>query len=113
MKAEDLSLDEEIEATEARVSLEREGELADLRTVLESSQGQRVLRRILAFCGLFRLSYTRNADTYFREGQRKVGLWLFNEIVEASQNTDNLAWLLKQTAMETSLEEKNNGSRER
>ena len=52
----------------------------DLRAWLTTPQGRRSFWRVLdRECGLFALSYRGNADTYFREGQRSIGLTLMSE----------------------------------
>lgn len=64
---------------ELEAAMARKAELADLRAVLDTPEGVRVVRRILAATGLFRSSYTGNSDTTFWEGHRNLGLWLFAE----------------------------------
>lgn len=65
------------EATRKRLS-KRDSE--DLRTVLSQVQGRRFVWGLLEQCGVFRTSYTGNNDTFFREGQRNVGLLVLNSI---------------------------------
>lgn len=60
-------------------------EISDLCFVMRSREGERVLRRILGATRLYGLSYTRgdSHETAFREGMRRVGLWLLSEMGEA------------------------------
>ena len=72
--------------TELREELKRkrEKELQDLRKVLGSSEGRRVLWRILVKGAIFNSSFAQNAnETFFNEGRRSVGLWLTQEVSEA------------------------------
>ena len=66
------------------IKRQREKELQDLRKVLGSSEGRRVLWRILVKGAIFNSSFAPNAnETYFNEGRRSVGLWLTQEISDA------------------------------
>ena len=72
--------------TELREELKRkrEKELQDLRKVMSSSEGRRVLWRILTKGAIFNSSFAQNAnETFFNEGRRSVGLWLTQEVSEA------------------------------
>lgn len=68
-------------------------EAAELRNRMETEAWQRlvatedgvlVLRSILAQCHIFQLSYTRGdqLETAYREGARRVGLWLTAKLGE-------------------------------
>lgn len=58
-----------------RDELRRVQELADLDAVLGTAPGRRFLYRLIfTIAGTESLSYTGNAETYFREGRRDVGL---------------------------------------
>lgn len=65
-----------------RARLERKRELDDLRAVLATPEGRRLLWRHLAEAGVFRLSFAHGeADTTaFNEGRRSVGLALMADI---------------------------------
>lgn len=63
-----------------REELKRTQELADLETVLGLPAGRRFLYRLIfEISGTESLSYTGNAETYFREGRRDVGLTVRGE----------------------------------
>jgi hypothetical protein len=83
-KNEDTEVDEdEVQAAKAETArLARLEELNDLRTVMSTRQGRRFVWRLLEMTGIYRSSYTGNADTYFREGARNVGLVLMHDIQE-------------------------------
>lgn len=60
----------------------RQQEIDDVYFLLNCPQGRRFLWRYLGICGVYRLSYTANSDTNFREGERNIGLKLMNDIME-------------------------------
>jgi hypothetical protein len=115
MKSEDLVEDWEREQEEQResVDLRRRGQLADLRFLVSTEAGRRVVLRILNTSGLFRQSYTGNANTYFKEGQRSIGLWLFSELLAASESADPMAWLVKESGLWAAKEREAEDARRR
>jgi hypothetical protein len=58
-------------------------DIAELRSVLSTRRGRNLIFRMLERTGVFRLSYTGDENTFFREGERNVGLWLLNLVMEA------------------------------
>lgn len=52
----------------------------DLKFILETEQGRSYLYELLDFCGLYKGSFTGNSETFYREGQRNVGLKIFADI---------------------------------
>lgn len=70
------------EADEARKNqaVTRAQEIADLRTVMGTVQGRRFVWRLMDLAGVFRSSYTGNSDTFFREGQRNLGLIVMKDV---------------------------------
>lgn len=63
----------------------RDGQVKDILFLMDSVQGRRFMWRLLSRCGVYRLSYTGNSDTYFREGERNIGLWVLAELARADQ----------------------------
>lgn len=59
----------------------------DMVRVMQTPEGERLLRRILAFTRLFTVSYFPgdSHETAYREGRRQVGLWLLSAMGEADQ----------------------------
>ena len=60
-------------------------DLEDLRALLSTREGARFFARLLAACGVFRLSYTPG-DTHataFAEGQKNIGLMFYSDLLEA------------------------------
>ncbi len=78
--AYDASDEGQVEAARRKADQIREGELADLRAVLATRQGRRLVWRYLTRCGVFKTSMTGSSQTFFLEGQRNVGLWLLADI---------------------------------
>lgn len=74
--------DEDIEERRREKELQRETELNDLRFVLESPQGCRVMQRILG--NPFQPSMTGNSNTFFNEGVRAMSTKLARELKKAN-----------------------------
>lgn len=59
----------------------RETKVYDLRKVLETPEGRRVIWRVMELAGIFHGSFNQNALTMaFNEGKRDVGLVFIGEI---------------------------------
>lgn len=57
-------------------------EKAEVHMLLSTYEGRHLLWRILEKCGIYRTSFTGDAQlTAFREGERNIGLWVLTEIV--------------------------------
>lgn len=67
------------EAT-TKAKRKQQQEDTDLLVVMSSEEGRRFLWRLLCSTGLRRSSYTGNSETFFREGERNVGLRLQAEM---------------------------------
>ena len=53
---------------------------ADLRWIMSDPRGRRFIWRLLGITGIFRSSFTGNSETFFREGERNVGLKLLTDV---------------------------------
>lgn len=76
-------LDDEklIEEREQKEILKFKQEISDLKFVLSTPQGRRLLWRYLEFAGVYEQSaHASGSWTYFNEGRRSVGLKLLAEI---------------------------------
>lgn len=72
---------EKLEA-DARKRVVRDGEIADIRWLMSSKRGRRIMWRLLDLSGPFRLSFDANAmKMAFAEGNRNLGNQLFNEVM--------------------------------
>lgn len=54
----------------------------DMKWLMGSKRGRRIVWRLLERTGIFRSSFTGNSETFFREGMRNVGLVLMAQIHE-------------------------------
>lgn len=67
---------------EAAERLARKTEIADLKWLMSSKQGRRIMWRLLEMSGPFRMSFDTNAMRMaFNEGSRNMGNRLFNEVM--------------------------------
>ena len=82
----DLSrLEREAESDELKAREQRRRELEDLRWLLGHPQGRRIALRLLDMTGVFRSSFNHSGSVMaFNEGQRNVGLFLTDELLEAN-----------------------------
>ena len=67
-------------------------DIEDLRALLSIREGARFFARLLAACGVFRLSYTPG-DTHataFAEGQRNIGLTVYSDLLEVDPDVQKL-----------------------
>lgn len=55
-------------------------EADDIRWLMGSRRGRRIVWGVLERTGLFRSSFTGNSETFFREGERNIGLALMAQI---------------------------------
>lgn len=70
------------EEVEARKRLVREVETADVKWLMSSKRGRRIVWRLLDLSGPFRMSFDTNAmKMAFNEGNRNLGNLLFNEVM--------------------------------
>lgn len=75
----------QIKEQENRVRRKDERDLEDMRFILATTQGRRVIWRYLETCGVFKSSANNSGSwTYFYEGQRNIGLMLLADVENAS-----------------------------
>lgn len=67
--------------TAAQLILERE--IEELKIVLSQYAGRAFVWQILEECGVYKSSMTNDSWTFYKEGQRSVGLWLLQRLFEA------------------------------
>jgi hypothetical protein len=93
----DLTPEEEQEAERQLAQRQRED---DMRAVLETGAGRRVLWRMLEHAGIYQTTFAQDSErlSALLEGKRRVGLWLIGEIATA----DPMAYanLLRDSAQE-------------
>lgn len=75
-----------------RSRFERQVELDDLKWLMSSKRGRRIVWRLLSATGVYRQSYTGNgSDTFFREGARSIGLQLVEKLHAIDGGADSYA----------------------
>jgi hypothetical protein len=57
-------------------------EAEDFKWLMSDKRGRRVVWGLLDRAGVFRTSFTGNSETFFREGQRNMGLMIITTILE-------------------------------
>ena len=57
-------------------------EAEDIKWLMSGKRGRRVMWRLLDRAGVFRSSFTGNSETFFREGQRNIGLIYLGHVHE-------------------------------
>lgn len=67
---------------DARKRVSRQQEIGDLKWLMSSPRGRRIMWRLLELSGPFRISFDTNAmKMAFNEGNRNLGNQLFNEVM--------------------------------
>lgn len=85
-----LDLDSQDKASDARVRKSRTeavSEAEDIKWLMSGKRGRRVMWRLLDRAGVFRTSFTGNSETFFREGQRNIGLAYLSQVHEVAPET--------------------------
>lgn len=73
----------EREETEARKRLRQEVEDSDLRWLMNSGRGRRIVWRLFEFAGVNRISFDPNAAKMaFNEGNRNFGNFILGQIMD-------------------------------
>lgn len=81
-----IALNDQAEAADSKALRDRmaaEREAADIRWLMESEQGRRIVWRLLNQSGVFRSSFSSDALAMaFSEGNRNIGLQLMAQVHE-------------------------------
>ncbi len=64
----------------------RDNELADLRAILSTGPGQRVIWRFLEQAGVFNSIWTASAQIHYNAGKQDFGHFILAEIIEADES---------------------------
>lgn len=76
---------QDVRERESLARRERHRQLEDLRDVVATPAGRRVMWRLLDHCGVFRSTFTgHGARDAFNEGARNVGLFVMAELGDAA-----------------------------
>ena len=70
---------------ERRQKRDRDRELSDLRHVLSTDQGRRVLWRLLEHCSVFRTIWDPSSRIHHNAGRQDVGHFVMAELEEADE----------------------------
>lgn len=62
---------------------QRDQELEDIKTLLNTPQGVRFFRRLFDVGCMFQTTFTGNSNSFFKEGHRNFALIFFNDVCEA------------------------------
>lgn len=65
----------------------RDSQQNDLRVVLNSDSGRRVLWRIMSECGTFNSIWHPSAAIHYNSGKQDLGHWLMGEITETDEES--------------------------
>lgn len=76
---------EQIKNARKKEKFKRENELNDIRTVLSTSEGKRVLWRLLSQCRTFESIYEQSARIHYNAGQQDLGHFIMAEIIAADE----------------------------
>lgn len=74
----------QVKRAKQKEKFQEEDELKDLNEILALESGKRFIWRYLEKCGVFSSSFTGNSETFFREGERNIGLQLLAEVTKAN-----------------------------
>lgn len=71
-------------------------EQLDVAALMEEPFGRRIVHRLIAQAGCFRVSYTEGDPhhTSFREGERNIGNWLMSQVI--AETPEQYALMLKE-----------------
>lgn len=73
----------QVKKDEDRQKQGRDRDLSDLRSVMSTREGRRVMNRLIEFCGVMSTGFNPNGSiTNFNLGQRNVGLKLYADLEE-------------------------------
>lgn len=90
LRGQDRAKEQSDERTKMAIDQEKD----DFKWLMGSKRGRRIVWRLLERTGVYRSSFTGNSETFFREGQRNVGLMLMAQIHEVCP--DQYALMLKE-----------------
>ena len=65
---------------------QRDQELNDIRTVLATKSGRRLVWRLLGKCRVFGSVWDGSAKVHYNSGQQDIGHYLMAEVLDADEN---------------------------
>ncbi len=89
IRAQELQKQEEL----ARRRIVRDQEIKDVKWLMSSEKGRRIVWRLLGLSGTFQLSFDQNAmKMAFNEGKRNLGNKLYDEILTLCPEMFPVMW---------------------
>lgn len=77
------AIEAQAQADEARAEAERTQEVEDIKWLMASAAGKRVVWRLLSQAGVHRTPFAgHDPQTNFNAGAQSVGIWLLGEVME-------------------------------
>lgn len=73
-----------VKVLEEKAKTERDQDLEDVKTLINTPAGIRFFRRMLAEAKVFHTSFTGNSQTFFFEGKRDLALMFLDDICEVA-----------------------------
>ena len=77
----------DLRATDRRVKSAEERKIDDMRFVVSTPQGRRVIYEILEFCQLYRNIWRQSAEIHYLAGHQNVGLFINEWLQEVDPRT--------------------------
>lgn len=100
----DLGDEKSVKKESERKRVARDLELDDLRSVLKTDAGRRVIWRLLTKCRTFESVFEQSSKIYYNAGAQDLGHFIMSEIVEA--NEDFLLIMMKEAKANSKVKEK-------
>ena len=91
--------EKQVKKAEKKEISTRDLELKDLKEVLETPSGRRVMWRVLEKCKVFETIWEASAKIHYNSGQQDVGHFIMAEIVDADERY--LLEMMKENKKET------------
>ncbi len=83
MSGHNAANEKQVKEREKDAQNERDQELEDVKTILDTPAGVRFFIRLMDEGRVFSTSFTGNSQTFFLEGHRNLALKFFNDVAEA------------------------------
>ena len=77
--------EKQVKNAEKKEVVKEEQEILDLKHVLESPHGRRVMWRLMEHCKVFNTVWEPSAKIHYNSGQQDVGHFIMTEIVRADE----------------------------
>ena len=81
----DASDPDQIKAARRKERRATKDDLEDMREVLRTDPGRRVIWDLLEYCGVFESSWVTGKEIYLLQGKREVGLKILSNVMKADE----------------------------